>query len=288
MLYTPIRECDYFVYKQCEFVFCDSFVKMTSRVLYSDSNEISSLIESISTWTVSPLERLDDLDRPADILLFDTLFYRLPEKEWTVGELLGKRPEWERQILPLLKARGTAYLFYGEWCAVDYLGEKIDKIEFRPYLNHPMTLAVRDGLFSTQYLTFGEQDEIRRLIRPAIHARAVGERLSKILKRPVDFETPLWFQDVCNKLEELVLELDREVSDWKDRFFFDALDAHEDDLCQECKENMRQSYYVSDDRSQALKWRPHGDWCSHGNCKYFKSDIFEDLYADDVREDPVQ
>ena len=80
-------------------------------------------------------------------------------------------------------------------------------------------------------------------------------------------ETPLWFLEVCDKLEGLVLELDREMLDWKDRFFFDALDAHEDDLCYECKENMRVTFYVNDDRSQALKWRPHGDWCSQKNCK---------------------
>ena len=249
------------------------FVKMTSRVLYSNSDEISSLIESVSGWTVSPLERLDDLDRPGDILLFDTLFYRLPEKEWTVRQLLEKRPEWEQQILPLLKARKTAYLFYGEWCAMDY---HEDEIEFRPYLDHPMTLTDRDGLFSTQSLSFGMQDEIQRLIRPAKYARKASEILSRHLKRPVDFGVPMWFEDVCDQLESLVFKLDGEVSDWKDRFFFDAMNAHEDDLCQECKENMRQSFYVSDDRSQALKWRPHGEWCSQKNCKYFKSDIFED------------
>ena len=87
---------------------------MTSRVLYSNSDEISSLIESVSGWTVSPLERLDDLDRPDSLLLFDILFYQLPEKEWTVRELLEKRPEWEQQILPLLKARHVAYLFNGD------------------------------------------------------------------------------------------------------------------------------------------------------------------------------
>ena len=265
--------------------FCDSFVKMTSRVLYSNSNEIVSLIESVSGWTVSAVERLDDLDRPGDLLLFDFLFYRLPEKEWTVEQLLEKRPKWEQQILPLLKARNVAYLFYGEWCAMEYQG---GEIEFRPYLDHPMTLADRDGLFTTQSLTFGMQDEIQRLIRPAKYARTASEILSRRLKRPVDFGTPLWFEDVCDKLEELVFKLDQEVSDWKDRFFFDALDAHEDDLCYECKENMRQSFYVSDDRSQALKWRPHGDWCSQKNCKYFKFDIFNDLYADDVREDPIE
>ena len=41
---------------------------------------------------------------------------------------------------------------------------------------------------------------------------------------------------MCGKLEEVVLELDREVSDWKDWLFFDALDPHENDLFYECKE----------------------------------------------------
>ena len=258
---------------------------MTNRVLYSNSNEISSLIESTSSWTVSPLRSLDDPDRPDSILLFDTLFYKRPEKEWTVREFLEKRPEWEQQILPLLKARQVTYLFTSEWCMITYFEHKI---WFGPLIGQPMTLGDRDALLSTQTLTFGMRQEIRRLIRPAIYAREASERLSKNLKRPVDLETPLWFQEVCDKLEGLVLELDREVSDWKDRFFFDALDAHEDDLCYECKENMRVTFYVNDDRSQALKWRPHGDWCSQKNCKYYKFDIFNDLYADDVREDPIE
>ena len=87
---------------------------MTNRVLYSNSNEISSLIESSSGWTVSTVERLDDLDRPDSLLLFDILFYQLPEKEWTVRQLLEKRPEWEQQILSLFKARHIAYLFDGQ------------------------------------------------------------------------------------------------------------------------------------------------------------------------------
>ena len=136
MMYTPIRGCDLFVYKRVSF-FCDSFVKMTSKVLYSNSNEISSLIESNSTWSVSPLGCLDDPDRPDSLLLFDTLFYQLPV-EWTVTELLEKRAEWDQQILPLLKARHIAYLFAGEWCVMAY---REDKILFRPYFSQPMTLG---------------------------------------------------------------------------------------------------------------------------------------------------
>ena len=71
------------------------FVKMKSKVLYSNSNEICDLIESTSGWSVTPLECLDDPDGPGTLLLFDLLFYKLPEREWTVRELLEKRPEWE-------------------------------------------------------------------------------------------------------------------------------------------------------------------------------------------------
>ena len=137
---------------------------MTNRVLYSNSNEISSLIESATSWTVSPLGSLDDPDRPASILLFDTLFYQLPV-EWTVNELLEKRPEWEQQILPLLKACHIAYLFTSEWCVMAYRG---DKILFRPFLSQPMTLGERDGLLSIQSLTFEMRQEIWRLIGPTI------------------------------------------------------------------------------------------------------------------------
>ena len=111
-------------------------VEMTSKVPYSNSNKICSLIESTSSWSVTPLGCLDDPNGPASLLLFDTLFYQLPE-EWTVSELLEKRPEWEQQILPLLKARRIAFLFTSEWCVISYRG---DKILFRPCLSQPMTL----------------------------------------------------------------------------------------------------------------------------------------------------
>ena len=146
--------------------------------------------------------------------MFDILFYQLPEREWTVSELLEKRPEWEQQILPLLKARQFAYLFTKEWYVISYVKE-LDKILFQPFLTQPMTLDERDGLLSTQSLTCMMRQEIRRLIGPAIHAREASERLSVKLKRPVDLDTPSWFREVCEKLEELVLELDRKVSDWK-------------------------------------------------------------------------
>ena len=51
---------------------------------------------------------------------------------------------------------------------------------------------------------------------------------------------------------------------------------------------MRVTYYTTDNRSQALKWKPHGDWCCPKECKYYTIEIFENLYGDDVREVPIE
>ena len=150
-----------------------------------------------------------------------------------------------------------------------------------------MALDDRDYLLGTEFLTFMMRQEIKRLIEPAMYARDLGKRLSATLKRPVDLGVT--FGGVCETMEDLLLQLNREISEWKDRFLLDALEADEKTLCSECKEEMRVAFYVGEDRSQALKWRPHGDWCSHKECKYYKMYIFDELYLEsDVRETPIE
>ena len=165
-----------------------------------------------------------------------------------------------------------------------------DKILFRPFLSSPMILEERDCLLSTQCLTFMMWQEIQRLIEPVIYARSASERLSFKLKRPMDLGTPLGFREVCENLEDLVMEIDREVSDSKDWFFFDALEAHEDNLCSNCKESLRVAFYVTEDRSQALKWKPHGEGhCCQKECKFYKKNIFDNAYVySDVREVTIE
>ena len=152
-----------------------------------------------------------------------------------------------------------------------------------------VALDDRDYLLGTEFFTFMMRQEIKRLIEPAMYARDLGESLSATLKHPVDLGVPLTFGGVCETMEDLLLQLNREISEWKDRFFFDALEVDEKTLCSECKEEMRVAFYVGEDRSQALKWKPHGDWCSHKECKYYKMDIFEDWYEDtDTRETLIE
>ena len=248
------------------------FTKMSCKVLYSKSNEIRQLIESTCGWTVSPFE--DDGSKVGELLVFDLLFYDRPNCDWTTTELLRRRPEWGAQILPLLKERQYALLFTTGWYIMSYVKEV--KILFQPAIIAPKRLKNRHGLLSTESLTFMMRQTIKNLLKPATYAMETVKRLSAKIKRPLDFGTPTDYRDVCESLEALVLTLDEEVIHWKDRFFFDALDADEDTLCSDCKESMRVAFYVTNDTSQALKWRPHEGECCVRACRYYKSDLLDD------------
>ena len=52
---------------------------MSSRVVFSNSNEIADLIESLTRWKVIHLDQKDIPEGTDDLLIFDILFYRLPD-----------------------------------------------------------------------------------------------------------------------------------------------------------------------------------------------------------------
>ena len=154
--------------------------------------------------------------------------------------------------------------------------KEVDKILFQPAIIAPKRLKDRHGLLGTESLTFMMRQTIKNLLKPAIYAMEMRKRLGAKLKRPLEFGTPTDFREVCDTLEALVLTLYEEVTHWKDRFFFDALDANEDDLCSDCKEGMRVAFYVTNDDRQALQWRPHEGECCQRSCRYYKSDLLDD------------
>ena len=51
------------------------------------------------------------------------------------------------------------------------------------------------------------------------------------------------YREICMNLEDLVSDVIRQRDQWKDRFFFKAIDADSNELCSECKEDMRQACY---------------------------------------------
>ena len=52
---------------------------------------------------------------------------------------------------------------------------------------------------------------------------------------------------------------------WKDWFFFEAIHTDRENLCEECKEEMRVAFFVNGDEKAALKWRPGTSYGSHRN-----------------------
>ena len=238
------------------------------KTLYSNSNEISELIESTCGLKVTLLECLDE--EPGELLLFDFLSYPSFTTR-TVQEVMEIGPEWERQVLPLLKARGYAFLFDVGWCRMSYYPTS-DLIRFDPLEDIPKSLKDKQCLLSTSGLTFLMKQTLTDLVAPATYAVQLSERLSDTLEMKVEFDHPFDLKDICQRMEELLMSLDEEVEAWKDLFFFDAVEAYEADvLSWECKEDMRKAFYQSDDRSKALAWRPG----RHKPCKYFKMDVFE-------------
>ena len=63
------------------------------------------------------------------------------------------------------------------------------------------------------------------------------------------------YREICLKMEQLMSDVMHQRDLWKDRFFFRAINAYEDDLCATCKEQMRQAFYVNGNEEEALKWR---------------------------------
>ena len=123
-------------------------------------------------------------------------------------------------------------------------------------------------------------DVIRDLFEPLRFARDLSRRVREVDESP-KVEEILTFskgddRETCLKLEELIYDLMRQRDLWKDRFFFRALEANDDDLCGECRESMRQAFYVKGDEEEALKWRPGKGECGRKNCKYYAMETFEE------------
>jgi len=176
-------------------------------VLYSNSNEIVELIESACGFQVSPLGCIDEDEGVHDMLVFDILFYGKPEHEWTIPELLRRRPEWGWQILPLLKSQmRRTFLFTIDWYSMVYIKE-LDVIRFVPAILPPVRMKNRFCLMATSCLTFMMRQKIKKMVEPLTYARDISVRLSDKLNRPISLGTPAYFRELTEKMEDLLVEL---------------------------------------------------------------------------------
>jgi len=250
-------------------------------IYYSDSNQIQELVKEIVDEKVEPLGSLETLSN-MNVYIFDNLFEplgRLPECTWSFDLLMRRRPDWGGMILELIRKNEGVYLFCGEWwCRVLYRKGFNDFRFIRS--RDPVMDAERVCLIAPRNNTYMMHEAIRDLFEPLRFARDISRRVLEADESP-RVKSLLTFsksdyKETCLKLEELICEIMRQRDLWKDRFFFRAIEADKDDLCGECKESMRQAFYVKGDEEEALKWRPGKGECCWRNCKYYAMDTYEE------------
>jgi len=239
-------------------------------------------VEQIVDQKVHTLRDLDAIpDAKVDMYIFDNLFEplgQIPDCLWSFELLMRRRPDWGGTILEMMKRNEKVYFFCGEWCRVMYRSGS-GQFKFI-HCRDPALDAERSCLIATDNLTYMMSDAIRDLFEPLRFALDISRQVLESDKSP-RVEEILTFnrcahKETCLKLEEFIYDVMRQRDLWKDRFFFRALEAEEDDLCSECRESMRQAFYVNGNEEEALKWRPGKGECCWRNCRYYAMDTYEE------------
>ena len=173
------------------------------------------------------------------------------------------------------------YLYFGEWRRVVFHPEKNDfSVEFS---DQPIMDADDMCVIATQNLTYKMREEIQDLMEPIRFGQALADWIrgfsDDVKVKSLLTLTKGDYKDICLKMEQLMCDVMHQRELRKDRFFFHASYTDENYLCNTCKEEMRQAFYVKGDEDVALKWRPGSrdgkTECVWRNCRYFDSDAFE-------------
>ena len=236
-------------------------------------------------WTGLTLFIFDDLFRDRAL---DTYCVGRENNAMTLKTLWEKRPETGGMILELMKNNQTVHLCVGEideWYRVMFYtyGEGEDFFKFvrgkPPVMNAPRNCLISRAEFLLTEMEFAITD----LMEPMRFGQSMMHRL--FYRGPIRTNEKAKFTggdypDLCYKLETLINDVMHPRDLWKDRFFFRAIDADEDELCEECKEGMRQAFYDNGDEFEALRWRPgqeNNEECGSRRFKYYCSESIENL-----------
>jgi len=134
-------------------------------------------------------------------------------------------------------------------------------------------------VITTQDLTYNMREEIKDMMEPIRFGQAMADRLlgnsQDVKVKSLLTFTKGDYKDICLKMEQLMCNVMHQCELWKDRFFFHATYSNENDLCDTCKEEMRQAFYIKGDEDAALKWRPGKGECTWSNCTIFNWQAFE-------------
>jgi len=226
---------------------------------YTNSNQIREVMTCIADVTVKTLENAPKEWSDLTLYIFDNLFrdralitYRVGREDdaMTFRALWQKRPEWGGMILEMMKESYTVHLCVDEdeWYRVCFYpyGQGEDFFKFIRE-NPPVMNASQNCLISTEeHLSKEMDDAIVELMEPMRVGQSMMRRLfyksADRTNKKAKF-TGCDYRELCCKLETLINDVKHQRDLWKDRFFFRAIAADEDELCEECKEGMRQAFY---------------------------------------------
>ena len=250
---------------------------------YTNSNQIKELMTGLVDVSVKPLEKIPkEWWSDSTLYIFDDLFRDRSLSTYQVGQeddamtfktLWRKRPEWGGTILEMMKKSRTVHLCVDEdeWYRVYFCPYGLGP-DFFQFVSEklPVMHVGQNCLISTEESLSKEMDAaLVELLEPIRFGQATMHRLfykgADRTNKKAKF-TGGDYTDLCYKLGTLVNDVQHQRNLWKDRFFFRAMDADEDELCEMCKEDMRRVFYDESDEFEALRWRP-GDGCG-GVCKY--------------------
>ena len=232
---------------------------------YTNSDKIQELMKSIADVDVKPMDNSFEWTG-LTLYIFDDLFrdraldaYRVGRSKnaMTFKTLWEKQPEWGGMILEMMKNNQPVHLCVGGidvWYRVLFYTcfEGEDFFEFireKP----PVMNAHRNCLISTaEFLHRGMEYAITDLMEPMRFGQSMMYRLFRrgqvaCNEKPKAEFTGGDYRDLCYELETLITDVMHQRDLWKDRFFFRAIDTNEDELCEECKEGMRQAFYDNGD-----------------------------------------
>jgi len=204
------------------------------------------------------------------LYIFDDLFrdralstYRVGREgdAMTLRSLWEKRPEWGGMILELMKKNQAVHLCVGgdNWYrVVFYTYAEGDFFKFISERS-PVMNAPRNCLIS-KFLLHEMEDAISDLMEPMWFGQSMMYRLSRRRQGASNEKPKAEFtggdhRDLCYELETLINDVMHQRDLWKDRFFFQAIDADEDELCEECNDGMRSLEMATWTRKERGMWK---------------------------------
>lgn len=253
---------------------------------YTNCNQIHLILERDVDVPVKSLGEVRQEDwLMMHMYIFDPLSEERPLDTYRVGNednamtfktLWERRPDWGGIILEMMTTSCSVHLCDGkEWYEIHFckMNEGLDFFLFVAEKT-PIIDGTQNCIISSEdHLSANMIDNLETMMEPVRFGRSLIQRLREVGSNDIEF-TVGGYRDLCYKLERIVSNALHQSELWRDRFFFRMINVEEDELCSDCKEDMRKTLYEHSDGVKALKWRP-GRGCG-GVCKTDRS-FFEEL-----------